>query len=588
MSLPKNAEVVARECRFAINIPTKFGGRPDVHMVKEICHTADGKQYPNIKLVKDYKRPFYITKPSKRVYKDKRECEDLDNLLKTECTQSELRDRVAKALDKAWSKDRLPQLAASPYLFGTDISSTALIKKHYQTRWPDKATPFSVAVFDIETDVVHGTKDILMCTIVLGGKVFTSVLRSFITGISDVHAAVDVAMEKYLGDYIVKRNLECELAIGDTVADVISLCINKAHEWKPDLLAIWNMDFDIPKVLENLELAGVDPTDIFSDPAVPKPFRLYSYRQGAKKKITAAGKVIPISPAAQWHTLISTSSFYVIDAMCMYKMLRLSEPEQPSYALDAILQKRLGIRKLKFKEADEYQGLRWHQFMQTYYKVEYIVYNRFDCISMQELDEETKDLSHTFPEFSGVSDFCDFRSQPKRIADALHSFCLERGKVMGTVYKEKLAMFDVATDVVDDDTDEGGEETDDNDSAEPMSKPAETMGLDGWVCTLAPHLTTENGAKCILEDENMRTNLRFLVYDIDAVAAYPSCVESENVSKATTKREVITVEGVDEYTFRMQNINLMSGRVNGLEYAQTMFGLPTPFELLAMYQAKKA
>jgi len=59
-----------------------------------------------------------------------------------------------------------------------------------------------------------------------------------------------------------------------------------------------------------------------------------------KKKVTASGQVKPINPALQWHTLILTASFYVIDAMCVYRQLRMAAQEEPSN-LNYILQKEL-------------------------------------------------------------------------------------------------------------------------------------------------------------------------------------------------------------------------------------------------------
>lgn len=51
--------------------------------------------------------------------------------------------------------------------------------------------------------------------------------------------------------------------------------------------------------------------------------------------------------------------------MCVYRQLRMAKAEEPSYSLDAILNKELGSRELKFEQADKYQGLEWHLFMQA-------------------------------------------------------------------------------------------------------------------------------------------------------------------------------------------------------------------------------
>jgi len=55
-----------------------------------------------------------------------------------------------------------------------------------------------------------------------------------------------------------------------------------------------------------------------------------------------------------------------------------------------------------------------------------------------------------------------------------------------------------------------------------------------------------------------------------------------NVSKDTTVKELISIDGVDKEVFRLQNINLFFGNVNSVEYATTMYNLPTLVELEEM------
>ncbi len=94
------------------------------------------------------------------------------------------------------------------------------------------------------------------------------------------------------------------------------------------------------------------------------------------------------------------------------------------------------------------------------------------------------------------------------------------------------------------------------------------------------------GMACIAEDEKMLTGIRTFVYDSDCVSSYPSCTSVANVSKTTTKREVISIEGIDEAVFRMQNLNLVLGYPNANEYVQAMFKAPKPEELLELFLAE--
>lgn len=247
--------------------------------------------------------------------------------------------------------------------------------------------------------------------------------------------------------------------------------------------------------------------------------------------------------------------------MCSYRQIRLALQSLLSYSLDSVLQEELGIRKLKFKEADQYIGLRWHQFMQSQFKIEYIIYNRFDCISMIELENKTKDLSFTLPNFAGSTDFARFNSQPKKIADSMFMFLEGENRVPGTVGPSPK--IDEAT--LEEDLD------------------PETLGLMDWIATLAPHLMINNGLCCIEEDPTMRTNIRAYNADSDAISSYPSDMSACNVSKETTVREIITIEGIPEDIFRLQNINLLSGHVNALEYCINMMHFPTLDEALLQF-----
>ena len=84
----------------------------------------------------------------------------------------------------------------------------------------------------------------------------------------------------------------------------------------------------------------------------------------------------------------------------------------------------------------------------------------------------------------------------------------------------------------------------------------------------------------IEEDSDLRTNVRGHTYDSDQVSGYPSNGMSSNVSKDTTSKQVLEIEGIDKDVFKLQNINLMFGKVNSIEYCTEMFNFPKPMEML--------
>lgn len=70
---------------------------------------------------------------------------------------------------------------------------------------------------------------------------------------------------------------------------------------------------------------------------------------------------------------------------------------------------------------------------------------------------------------------------------------------------------------------------------------------------------------------------------LDVSAAYPNAGCVFNVSRETTARELISIEGVSEQTRRMQGINLNGGHTNAVEICVGLFKLPTLDMLLDQF-----
>lgn len=553
-------KIKSKECRFVTYVRPPEYGMPDLHLVKEIVHYEDGTSSPEVKLLYDYQRPFWVTKKSARNYKQPKEWIDKALVQEYYAPQHRLIDAASRALGRPGFQGSQRMLQQNPYLFGTDIKSTAVIKKAYQDRYKDAPnTLYSSCMLDVETDVIHGTEEILMLTIYYKNLCITGVTKNYIAGIHGVQEKVHFLMRKYLGEYVEKYHIEDSLIEYDTEFDLLKGMFEKIHELRPDNVAIWNLDFEIGKFIAACQRVNADPADIFSDPSVPKPYRYFDYKRGAPQKVTASGKITPIPPAARWHTVHSPSSFYFIDAMCAFKHTRIGKPERASYSLDSILAEELKLGKLKFSEADGYERLKWHIFMQTNYKLEYIIYNRFDCIGMQLLEDKNKDLGLFVPLYSGTSDFEDFKSQPRRTVDQLHWYVMEHGKVMGTT---SSALVDEYT--------------------------KHTVPMENWISNLAASLITPQGMKIIEEDPSLETTIYTNVGDLDVSASYPNGEVCFNISKETTSKEFLGIEGVEDEVSYKQNMLLCTGHVDAVEWCTNMLGFPKLTDLLSHYDKNNA
>lgn len=600
-------EVIGREFRFAFHIPAKSKDEPDYHLVKEQVHyKIDGQVTikPELRLVRDFVRPVYFTKSALRTHKEKREFEKLENLVRMDVRQSDLKPTIARMTNQYNVHSSLRELCASPYVYAADIPSTLILRKElYEDKYKGLSTPRTVATFDTETDMNDGIGDIIITTAVFQNKAFLGVQKRKLEGYSNPGQMVNLAIERHMDNFlkevqrvhdesegkkldktllqhILENKLEIEVFIADNEIDLVKRTFERIHSWRPDFLAIWNMNFDIPKVLAACSRANVEPMDILCDPKLPRAVRFCKYKEGSTKKVTASGKQMPIKPANQWHTLELAASFYVIDAMCCYRRIR-GGAELPSYGLDAILDEELGLSKLKIPGTEKYVKGAWHRFMQHNKIFDYMVYGLFDSYTMSILDMKTKDLSQRLPYLTELTSFEEYASQTKRLRDGFYIYGLEHlGMVIASLGPKKK---DPKKPEVFEDDDSVIVDGDELDEDEEAPEARTTLDRRNWVVTLRAFMSVP-GQNIVKQDNGIFTLIRAFVYDSDVVSSYPNCTLVANVSKRTTRKEINSIEGVPQIVFRYQNLNIIFGGTNAAEYSQVMFGLPEYDFLAAAFE----
>lgn len=508
------AQPIGYECKHAVYVEAQDGSEEDILFVKENQHFEDGSTRPATRVIRNYVRPFWVTREAYRKHMDKKEWELKERVQEFKSTQIKLVKNICRALGRAPTKTTTRMLARNPYLYGTDIGTPALLKGYYQEKWPQAISPNSVAVLDTETDMVDGHEEIVMSSLTMqetdrSVKIYHVVTEAYASrmGRDPVvqEAAIRDAFAKYVqpkldrfgakkkadGDWVLKDPFQVNLEIKfvKSAGDVAFEMVQRAHVWTPDIVAIWNMNFDIPKMITVLEKYGYKLEDVFSDPKVPPKYRFFKYIQGPSQKVTASGKTMALHPAEQWHTVYTPASFYVLDAMCVYLKIRIAKGKEASYALDYILEKNLAdtdpdIRKLHFDEADGVYGGEWHTLMQSKYPAEYCAYNMFDCLSMGLLDQKTTDLKQMVTILSGVSEYRIFPSQPKRTCDDLHFVCLEKGKVIGSTSDQMETELD-----------------------------SKVVDVKNWIITLPSYLVSDDGLHLTKELPDLSSYAYAHVYD---------------------------------------------------------------------------
>jgi len=580
---PKKSEF---ECKHALYFNSVDGTPADLLLIKEYEYTPDGERVGKLRQIYDHKRPYWITKKFYRdhpkfKHNDKKEWEDLDRVDMHFSTERELGANVMRKLERIpGQRIDMRQIAQSPYVYGTDVNSCVLAKHNYLSKWPHRVSPNKVAVMDIESDVLNPFPgktigEPIMVSLTMGKQLKLVVVKSYMEGVPNPEERIRKAFHKYLGETIKEnpgkeptrtnliesRGLELEVEFTDTPGQAIASIFRTAHEWSPDVLAYWNMDFDMTEMIACLEREGYDLAEVFSDPAIPRAFRQFKYKQGPAQKVTASGKTMALAPAERWHEVICPASWYALDAMCVYLKLRVAGGKEPSYALDNILKKHLGIRKLKFKELKRLEGtgLPWHREMQRNFKVEYCIYNLFDCISVELLDEVTTDLRSMISLMCGHSEYRKFPSQPRRTWDDLHFFALEHKKVAASTSNKMV---------------------DDNDQ--------HVVGIDDWIVTLPTHLVENNGIAVLEELPNVKSYLRAHVGDLDVEGTYPNVEIIMNISKRTTAKELCYIRGVTQEERRAIGVNLSAGHVNAVEICRTVYKAPSFDQILERFDQKRA
>lgn len=330
------------------------GGRNDIHVVKEVVHLKDKRRIPRIKIIPNYERSFYVDpmaykEENLRTYKEKRDYMPVKSLRKFKTTQSKMAFAVAKAL-KDYSmgpNPRLRQLSRSPYLYGSDVSSVCCLKNDYRTANPDLISRNTVAGGDIETNVYEKDKDgqIICMSVTHKEHVYLAYLKHWVQDLKDPVKETLEELERIPELVTLKkaRNLQIEIEVVETSADVVIQCIRRLHRWKPDFFAFWNINFDMKRILKTLEDAGINPADVFSDPSIPPAYKKFHYKEDQAMQTTASGVTKSKGPEDQWHWVTAPASFQCIDSMATYRVTRLAKGKESSYALDAILKKELSV-----------------------------------------------------------------------------------------------------------------------------------------------------------------------------------------------------------------------------------------------------
>lgn len=141
---------------------------------------------------------------------------------------------------------------------------------------------------------------------------------------------------------LVENKADYHITFYDDDGDLIKEVFNLINSRKPDMLGVWNIAYDFPKMAERIKKKGWAPADIMSSKAFPEEVRFVEMNIDDRPGIAAADRKTYIR-------LTSTVKPY--DQMGLYCGTRKGGKDFGSASLDNIAEKELGIHKREFKKA---------------------------------------------------------------------------------------------------------------------------------------------------------------------------------------------------------------------------------------------
>jgi len=434
------------------------------------------------------------------------------------------------------------EVQSSPYAFGWNISPQVRMKCEYLEATPKDPTNLKLAVLDIETCVLDENRDGIIALSICDWS--ARVVHCFIdttAWLREMDEKVLAEKTKTAYDEFVDglnpkaRKIWDEKPVipkyyfCDGEKDLLIKTFQILHQIKPDFLAVWNLGFDCPYILNRLQYRQIDVANTVCHPDVPAKYRFVEWHED-KSQVDHFTDV--------WHVLDAPGYTYWYDAMALYARIRKVQGRDIKYTLDYIGNKIIGSGKMHFGANQS------HYLMQTNDKIGYCVYNTIDTLIPALMNAVTQDLS-TMLALADCSLIQDFSRQTVQLTAQFYSYLINQGKIPGACagsIKQDIDNF---------------------------------IGNVGGA-VLNPTLMLERGLAAVKESPN-KTNIFKLASDLDVSSFYPSMTIAANVSRETKVFTTLWMDGCP-YTLEQleaeQNAKKQAEMAKeNAEYIYTIFGL---------------
>ena len=264
------------------------------------------------------------------------------------------------------------------------------------------------------------------------------------------------------------------------------------NKLKLDFIGIWNISFDIPYIINRMEILGLDPKEVICHPDFPVKECYFK-----KDTINFAVK----NKSDFFH--VSSYSIF-IDQMINYAAIRKGQSELRSNKLTYIAQKEIGDEKLDYSEEGNLKILGYKNWLL------YLLYNIKDVLLQKGIEERTTDTdTYYVTSYQNITPYESEFKQTVKLRNVQYLFYLRKNIVPGENVNGFMYNYD-------------SKESDDDDEENEEKFEGALVGN--------PALIDNFGAKMFGKSTN---NVFLFSIDFDMSSFYPSTIAAMNIDPST-------------------------------------------------------
>lgn len=444
-----------------------------------------------LKVIPEPKMDIYFSKPECRDFTHNKNYEFADRLDRVSVKYKDIlyaiaddmgprgRDMIKNAYETR-NFQELKKLNLYPYVFASDYD----VRAWYRIKWLERFNNSRIKTLDkgfldIECDsiLVTGMPSPTTCPVnavtIINAK--TKQVFTFALMTQDYHSDRSHMTEEELrqDDEIRAMFASQKQQIDDLLADMDGF-IDELHErfddsfgkleynirfyhderkmlvqlwqlinlWKLDMIAIWNMPFDIPYMKERMEFLGLDPKEYMCHPDFP--VKRCEFRED-KRNYNVENK-------CDYFELSSYTIF--VDDMVLYAATRKGGTKLRSYSLNSIAHKVLKDKKMDYAEQANIKTLPYLNFRL------FLIYNIKDTLLQYGIENKVHDMDNYYiGSYENATPYEAVFKQTVKLRNVQYISFLEHGRIPGNNVNifNAYETSKVNDDEDDDDDDEGFE-----------------------------------------------------------------------------------------------------------------------------------